>query len=441
MRTLVLSVLMSSLAAAAAPAPEGEVPPPLTRPAPDGPVLSFADALAAAKVQAPDLKVARERYVQSQDALSKAYRAFHPILSAGANYTRNSTDASFQVGGQTVTTQELNALSANLTGTWSVFDYRRYPALDNAKDQQEVARLSETQLRRELLLNVAATYLLATQTKKLADAAYALSDSRRNSARQALARFSAGVLQRAALVRAQLDVVQADGQAQKSYFDSESAKSQLATLLNRRDAAFDVAEPAQPPPELQGEFNELLQKALNERPEIASAKLNEQIAARVATDAWAQFLPKLDLRGQANYQNAAGLSGSSTTWALTLALTVPLYDGGFRYVQLKDAESQKRQAKAQTESQVAKIEDELRRGQLDLRAARVQLETATKALQLAQENDALVRAQFEAGTSTQIEVSDAGAALFQSQADLLRQKLEVQVASLRLAKAVGAFDP
>ena len=50
------------------------------------------------------------------------------------------------------------------------------------------------------------------------------------------------------------------------------------------------------------------------------------------------------------------------------------------------------------------------------------------------------RAQFAAGTASQVEVSDAESALFQSESTALQQRLAVQIAALRVAKAVGAFD-
>ena len=40
----------------------------------------------------------------------------------------------------------------------------------------------------------------------------------------------------------------------------------------------------------------------------------------------------------------------------------------------------------------------------------------------------------------QVEVSDAEAALYQSESAALQQRLSVEIAALRVAKAVGAFD-
>jgi outer membrane protein TolC len=125
---------------------------------------------------------------------------------------------------------------------------------------------------------------------------------------------------------------------------------------------------------------------------------------------------------------------------VAVALTLPLYDGGFRYVAMKDADSQLRQAKAQTRGQASRIVDELRRAQLDLASAQALRDEAEQALLVSRENARLVRAQFSAGTAAQVEVSDAEAALFQSESNALEQRLSVQIAALRVAKAVGAFD-
>ena len=106
---------------------------------------------------------------------------------------------------------------------------------------------------------------------------------------------------------------------------------------------------------------------------------------------------------------------------------------------LKDADSRTREARAQELGQAARIEDELRRARLDLESARALRTQSEQTLVYARENERLVRAQFEAGTATQVEVSDAESALFQSEQTAIQQRLAVQLAALRLAKSVGAF--
>lgn len=422
--------------------PLDPLPPPAEEPPAAGPVLTLPEALAQTRSQSPDLTIARERVVQAQNTVSRAWATLKPTLTANGQYTRNSTSADITLpGGTTFSTQRLNSFTGNLTGAITIFNGRAFPAIASAYDQVEVAALSESQTRRELLLNVAALYLTGVSQRELATAAFHHAASVRGLALQSQARYEAGVLQRSAAVRARLDVVNADEEARRQQFAYASTRSSLAALLDRHDIAFELAAPREPPPELRGAFPELLERALRDRPEMAAARINQEIARRLSTDAWAQFLPTLSLNGQERYNNAAGFSNQTLTWAVSLALSVPLYDGGYRYVALREAASQQRQAAAQTRGQGIRIEDELRRGQLDLDAARALVAEGEQALRFARENERLIRAQFEAGTATQVEVSDAESALFSSEANLVQQRSSVQLSSLRLMRALGAFDP
>jgi len=446
-RALATIAALCLVAAGANAAGPFELPPAPEPPAADGPVLALADALERARSVSPDLAVAAEKIVQADDAVAKAFRAFRPTLAANASYARNSQQQGFPYidsngQGGFLYTQKSNALSASIDANWQFFNARAFPALANTQDQKRVSELNALQTRRDLLLNVCQLYLAGVQQMALLRAAFRQSKAAREQAQQAIARYEAGLLQRASVIKAKLDVVNADEEAERETFALRSTKSSLATLLDRHDIAFELAEAQDPAPEVKGEAQALLQQAFDARPELAAQLLQEKIAARVRTDAWAQFFPSLSLDASARTSNADAYPGySSASWALTLAISIPLYDGGFRYVQLRDGDSQERAAQAQTRAQKLKIEDELRRALLDLESARALRAESEQSLATAQENEQLTRAQFEAGTATQIEVSDAEASLFQSEASLLQQKLNVQLSALQLARAVGAFDP
>ena len=419
-----------------------DLPPPPAFPPPAGPVLSLAEAIARARAASPDLAILQERVVQASLDVGRAWAQIKPRLDLTASYTRNQ-DAppvfrpppdSFFVPGNPNNFQGAIALQVPL------FNGRAFPAIATANQLVEVARLTESQQRIELLLQVAATYYSGVQLRELYRVAFRQATTTRDHAIEAQARFEAGQIQRSAAVRARIDVLRADEEAKRAVFSYLSTKSQLAQLLDRRDTAFELEAPPDPPPEVRGAFSDLLDRALHDRPEMAASRANEEIAARLSTDAVLQFFPTLSANAAYRYNNVEDFSGRNLTWAVTIALTLPLYDGGLRYVALKDAHSRQREARLRTRSQATRIEDEVRKGQLDLESARALREEADHALVYARENEELVRAQFEAGTATQVEVSDAEAALFQSEATALEQRLAVQLAALRVARAVGAFQ-
>ena len=417
------------------------LPQPVPEAAPEGPVLPLSDALETARRGNPDLAIALERVRQADNNVLRAWAAVKPTLTANASDTHNSYNSiTFDTTFKPVPGNP-NAQAASLNFNWNIFNLRALPALQSAYQQIDVAKLTETQQRRELLLSVASTYYSGLALRELAIVAARQARATRDHAVDAQARYEAGLVQLSAALRARIDYLRADQETRRAQFNYEASKSQLAALLDRHDTAFELAPPETAPPEIQGAFRDLVEKALAERPEMAAARANEEIAARLKTDAWAQFLPTLALSANARYNNpATTFTGDKSTWSIAVAITLPLYDGGFRYVALKDADSQMRQAKAQTRGEAARIEDELRRAQLDLASARSLRDEAEATLAVSRENERLVRAQFEAGTASQVEVSDAEAALFQSESAALQQRLAVQIAALRLAKSVGAFD-
>jgi outer membrane protein TolC len=410
----------------------------------EGPVLSLADALQAARAQSPDLAVALERVRLAENNVQRAWSALQPTLNAVGTLTYNSVAAPiFTVGpgGFEVTAGSKWSRAGSLQLSWDVLNFRAFPALATAHDQVAVSRLNETQQRRELLLSVASTYYSGLSLRELAQVAARQARATREHALQAQGRYEAGLIQLSSALRARIDYLRADQETRRAQFSYAAAKSQLAALLDRRDTAFEMAPPQAPPEELRGTFRELLQRAVAERPELAAAKVNEQIAARLKTDAWAQFAPSVAVNASARYNNPAiSSSGERETWSIALSLTLPLYDGGFRYVALKDADSQMRQARAQSRAEAARVEDELRRAMLDLDSARALREETEQELHVSRENERLIRAQFAAGTASQVEVSDAESALFQSESTALQQRLAVQLSALRVAKAIGAFD-
>ena len=421
--------------------------PPLTPPAPAaGAVLSLADAFEAARAQSPDLAVVLERVTQARNNVQRAWSTLEPTLNATGTATFNSVGSVVSAASSTppffsVTEGRRISESASLNFSWNVLNFRAFPALATAYQQVDVARLTETQQRRELLLSVASTYYSGLALRELAQVSLRQAAATRAHAEQAQVRFEAGLVQLSAALRARIDYLNADQEVRRSQFSYAAARSQLAALLDRRDTAFELSPPGQPPQEVRGAFQQLMEQALRDRPELAAARANEEIAARLKTDAWAQFAPSLAVTAGARYNDpATSFTGEKGTWSVALALTLPIYDGGFRYVALKDADSQMRQARAQTRGQVARIEDELRRSLLDLESARALRDEAEQTLRAARENERLIQAQFAAGTASQVEVSDAEAALFQSESNALQQRLSVELAGLRVAKAAGAFD-
>src|SRR5260370_20068169 len=237
------------------------LPDPPGQPAPEGPVLPLAEALRAAREQAPDLAVAAERVEQARNNVQRAWAALQPLWTAHGPYPYNSIKNFLNSGPPLFqyTADGHDTKSGTLAFAWNLFNMRAFPALASARQQVDVAQLTETQQRSELLLSVASTYYSGLSLRELMTVSFAQARATHDHARDALARYEAGLVHRSAALRARIDALPAGQAAPRAMLSYAAAKSQLAALLDRPDVAFALAPPQQPPKQIRAPLADLIQ--------------------------------------------------------------------------------------------------------------------------------------------------------------------------------------
>jgi outer membrane protein TolC len=433
------------------------------------PVLTLDEALAEAQRKNLDLKVARARLTQAEQASSKAWAGYLPTVTASAAYTRNSDEASFtlptvsvirDVGRPTsgpddaegtptnlqliptefqeAVIQPYNAITGQLEVRQALIVPQLWAAIRAASQAEEVARLSTEAQRRELLFVVAQAYYGAAAQQEALRAQARLLDLNQAREKDTQARFDAGTVTRVALLRAKLDRTRAEQDLLSSRNALAAAKLALATLL-QRDPNFELAPPPEPQPPTAGA--DLAEKALDERPDVAAARKGEELAETQRRGARYAYLPTLGLSGVFRAGNVGGFTGKSTSWAITLAASWTIWDGGLREAELREQSARVAEAEAQRQAAEARAREEVLRSQLELESAMANREKSREALELARESQRLTDISFRAGVSTYLEVADVNAALTAAEVGDVAERLQASLAALRLLKAVGAFSP
>jgi outer membrane protein TolC len=256
--------------------------------------------------------------------------------------------------------------------------------------------------------------------------------------RDAKVRVEAGAMPKITLIRAQIDRSKAEQDLQRARMAYAAAKITLGTLLDR-EADFEVTHPTEP--QVGTDQAGLEEAAQRDRPDIAAARLGRDLADKTHSSVYYQYLPAVF--GTATFQaaNVQGFSNAYGSWALGVALSWTLWDGGLREVALKENEYKLRESEEALRSAQIKARDEVRRTLLDLESARSNRIKAEETVKLARENMQLVTVNYQAGAATQIEVSDANTALVSAELGAVSEALNAQLAALRLLKAAGAFNP
>ncbi len=483
---LTLCLALAAQAQPASPQPAPPTPEALPASPPAGPVLTLDDALGQVQARNLDLRAARSRLEQANQLSAKAWSGYLPQLGAGASYTHNNVEAAvsfptgyyvrdsatgavppgsqqpqpgafdpslpasptnppggpttlllYPAGVETAVVQALDQLGAQIQLTQAIFAPGVWSGIRTAGESERLAATNLESTRADILFGAAQLYYNAAALKQAVAVQERILATNRDHERDARVRYEAGAVNKMTLLRAEIDRARTEQDLKRAQIAYAQARVSLATLLDRKDSAFEVdvpREPARPEGDLQA-------RALSERPDVRAARQTVTVDERQREGVYTGYVPTVDAFAHYRWSNVAGFTGLYTSWDLGLSVNWNLFDGGLREANLREARARLAEAESSRASAEAKALDEVKRAQLDLESAVANRAKAEEEVSLARENHRLVEVNFRAGTATYIEVSDATSALVSAELSKVTESLNVDLAALRLQKAAGLFDP
>jgi outer membrane protein TolC len=140
-----------------------------------------------------------------------------------------------------------------------------------------------------------------------------------------------------------------------------------------------------------------------------------------------------------------GLIGNDTSKMLTndnvqVLMTIPIFDGGQREGRISESRSQIRQEAITTQDVTYQISLEVREAFYSLHSSKLQMIEAEEGLALSLKEVELARARFAVGVATNIEVTEAQAAVAQARDNLIEALFTFNVSRINLARAQGQLD-
>lgn len=403
------------------------------------PVLSLDEALQAARENNLDIQASRARLQQSQLLSNRAWAAYLPTVAVGATYTRNSAEAAFSLPGTTtsIVIQPYNQLAGQAEVRQALIAPSLWPAIRNAGIAEDVAELSTESVRRDILFAVAQAYFAAASFQEAIRAAEYLLETNKARESDTQKRFDAGTVTRVALLRAQLDRARAEQDLVRARNAYASAKLALSTLI-QRPPEFSLELP--PVPQVPSNDVDLVKQALEQRPDVAAARRNLDLAVGRRQGVWFSYAPSVGFSGVYRISNATGFTGKNDSWALGLTAQWVLWDGGLREINLREESARVAEATAQSKLAESRATEEVSRSRLDYENAKANLAKAEEALGLARETQRLTEISFKAGVATYLEVADANSSLTSSEVNAISERLQTSLAALRLLRSAGLFE-
>jgi outer membrane protein TolC len=457
-------------AAPPAPAPATPPAPPAAAAPPSGlPAYALPDLIARVDRHNLDYRAQQTRLAQAEAGVRRAWAALLPVATAAASYTRNSVAAELAFpdftapwavipdpAGRTdpatgaplsflkpmevlnIEIQPRDQLGALARVSMPVLLMPAYYAIASADQAVELTQRQLAYARDEYRFATAQAYYGAVAARRLIE----LSENQLRLAGEqeklARARFEAGQVAKVAYLRAGVDRARAEQDLVRARNADASAKVALQTLVGL-EGDFEVAPPSAATDGFEmgpAAAEAYVRTALERRKDLQASRDAVELAERAVKINWWKFAPAVTANGEYRWTNVEGFTGENTTWLVTLAAGITLYDGT-RYADLRDSRAKADEARLARDALARRVVGDVKNATLDLESARANEVKAREQERLAVESAAIVDAQFAAGMATYLDAADAANQRFAAGVAALTEELNVRIASLRLAKAMG----
>jgi outer membrane protein TolC len=406
--------------------------------------LTLLDALRLALEHNLSVITAEEAAGRASGTRRLALAELLPSIDGGVTETRRKTNLEafgFPLGPTFPrVVGPFNVFDARLTLKQALFDRRALSIFDAETHQVTAAQLGRRSARDLVVLVAATVYLETVASGARASSARAQLETAQALHRQAQELRNAGVVAGIDVVRAEVRLREQESATIAAQNDFEKAKLRLARLIGlplRQE--FTLTEETPDLPVSASSFEDVLAKAYAARPEFLAAQARVRAAEAMVRAARAERWPTASLVGD---YGAIGLTPSTalSTFAITGAVTVPLFDGGRIRGRTIQAESDLNVRKAELEDLRGAIYYNTRSSFLDLAAAEEQLKAATTARDLAALQLTQARDRFAAGVTSNLEVVQAQEAVAAAAEHFIAARYDVTIAQALVLSAPGSLE-
>jgi outer membrane protein TolC len=419
-------------------------------PPPKRVLSSWREAVAQLRTRSADLRIAVDQMLAAEAQVRAALAAYLPTVGATGSYshellTRNNPGPVSVVSGSRVVASSTAPIPNTFVGTIEARQtILNLQALDQIGIEQMTAdarRLSVQERQRTLVLGLADQIVSVVAAERAAEI-------NRLGLRVALQQLE--IVQRSHGLGAatSLDLVRAQQNATSARSALLGGDELLREARESLGLALGIGEETGVAPHLNIEVlaEDAMTScrrvgAIEDRPDVAAARMNLEVAKRNLRNVWYEFLPTLSARSTLSATSVVPTGYPNPTWSLEGLVSIPIWDGGARYGKVEGA-----RAAEDIASQELLLAH--RRGTVQVEQARRRLVVAELAAKVALEqrnlaakNDELTLAAYLAGQGTSFELVTASEAHRRAELTLAIDEFALVRARVVAALALASCFP
>ena len=391
---------------------------------------TLTSALSSAYMSNPDLNAARANMRAVDELVPQALAGWRPqVFGSGfVGHTRSRTSP----GG----TNEFSTAAIGLTLSQPIF--RGFQTVNSTKSAESTVRSNREVLRnseQNTLFSAAQAYMSVLTDQAIVELQKQNIEVLSEQLRATRDRFQVGEVTNTDVAQSEAALSGAYTQLNTAEANLLSSKAVYRQVIGRDPVGLAPGAPAKSIPST---LDDALRLAHSDHPAIIASIYAEEAAAYAVKVAEGTLLPQVSLEGSVDHAiNPSGIIDNSTSAQIGLQLTVPIYQGGFEYSQVREAKEMRTQALLQIDSARQQVRAAVVSAWGSLQSATASITSAqaqVKAAQIALDG---VREEAKVGQRTTLDVLDSEQTLLDSKVSLVTAESDRVVASYALLSAVG----
>jgi outer membrane protein TolC len=421
------------------PPPPAVDDPMLAPPPPPKRVLqSWSEAVAFLRTRSTDLRIALDQVLMAEAQSRVALAQYLPQIAGSGYYahqlvTHTAASPLPVLVGSGLVVGEVSTLTVPISNIWggtlqaqqSILDVSALDRIGIDRLGEDASRLSVDDKKRALVLALGNQIVAVVTAERGAEI-------NRIGLRVALEQRELVMRQQNLGGATLIDLVRADENAADARATLVTGDESLREAREALGLALGIAEETGVAPgvNVNGVAEEARSscrpvQALDDRPDVAAARVELEVAKRNLRNVWYGFLPTVTAASTVSATSVVPVGYPNPTWSIQGLLSIPIWDGGARYGAL-------RLTRATEDVAAQQLEALRRQGTLQVELAQRQLvvaelsdKVAREQRDLAAKNERLTQIAYLAGQGTSFELVTASEAHRQAELNLAFRDFEI----------------
>ena len=391
---------------------------------------TIASALAKAYATNPQLGAERARQRATDEQVPQAKSGWRPTVSASADVGKTWQDNS--LSGKS----EFVPGGFQIQLTQPVFEGFR---TQNATRQAEATVLAGNQnllaVEQQVLLDGATAYMNVIRDREIVSYRQVAKKNFDAQVRATKARFNVGEVTRTDVSQSQARAAQAQSNLAVAIGNLQSSVANYIRIIGEKPGRLKVPSLSRRVPK---SLSDAIGIAGETNPQVLAAAYNEEAAEANIGVRKADLLPRLNFEAQYQIRgNPSSTVSESESGTIQGTLSIPLYQSGRVYSQIREAKQTASQRKLQVLDARRQVRESVVRAWHLLKTAIATISAAEAAVSANKVALNGVRQEAQVGTRTTLDVLDAETELVTSQVALANARRDRIVAGYQLVSSIG----